>query len=135
VATRIFESLVQQLHKDAGDYFSFAIEPISSDVNLGASIRFRVTSRVAGRVFERFHVDIGQGDVIVGPIDYLSPPQMLSFAEITSAPFPCYPVTQHIAEKLHALDIISVKTGILKDYTEQIDVVEWNHSAMAENSI
>ncbi|MFZ1396188.1 MAG: nucleotidyl transferase AbiEii/AbiGii toxin family protein [Candidatus Promineifilaceae bacterium] len=119
VGTRIFESLVQQLHKDVGDYFSFAIEPISSDVNLGGSIRFRVTSRVAGRVFERFHVDIGQGDVIVGPIDYLSPPQMLSFAEITSAPFPCYPVTQHIAEKLHALvKPRAVENSRLKDLVD-----------------
>jgi len=103
VAARIFERLVQQLQQDTGDYFSFSLEQISSKPDLGGSVRFRVTSRVAGRVFERFHVDIGHRDVIVGPIDYLSPPQMLSFAEITSDPIPCYPVTQHIAEKLHAL--------------------------------
>ncbi len=103
VAEQIFNNLVQQLHKDTGDYFSFSVERNSVGIDLGGSIRFNVTSRVAGRVFERFHVDIGHQDVIVGPIDYLTPPQMLSFAEIMTAPFPSYPVTQHIAEKVHAL--------------------------------
>jgi hypothetical protein len=103
VADHIFESLVEKLHQDTGDYFSFTIEQIAANVNLGGAVRYRVISRIAGRVFERFHVDIGRSDRIVDPIEYLSPPQMLSFAGITAAPFPCYPVTQHIAEKLHAL--------------------------------
>lgn len=103
IAANIFESLVRQLHQDIGDYFSFTVEQTSAQLDLGGSARFLVTSRVAGRVFERFHVDIGHHDVIVGPIDYLSPPQLLLFAEIKTDPFPCYPVTQHIAEKLHAL--------------------------------
>jgi hypothetical protein len=103
MAKVLFERLVNQLHQDIGDYFSFSVEQMASQLSLGGAVRFHVTSRVAGRVFERFHVDIGCHDVIVGPIDYLSPPQMLSFAEIIADPFPCYPVTQHIAEKLHAL--------------------------------
>lgn len=43
------------------------------------------------------------GDPIIEPIDYLTPPQYLAFAGISTSPIPCYPGTQHIAEKLHAL--------------------------------
>ena len=70
---------------------------------LGGAVRFRVIARVDGRVFERFHVDIGQDDTVLDPIDYLAPPQLLAFADVQSELVPCYPVTQHLAEKLHAM--------------------------------
>jgi hypothetical protein len=134
VVERIFESLVQQLHQDVGDYFSFTIEQAPLNVDRGGSRRFRVTSRVAGRVFEGFHVDIVHGDVIIDPIDYLSPPQMLSFAEITTDPFPCYPVTQHIAEKIHAiLRPRSVENSRLKDLVDILLLAGLDMSIQADH--
>jgi len=58
IADRIYESLVQQVHQDTGDYFSFTVEQTQGNVDRGGSRRFRVTSRVAGRVFERFRSTI-----------------------------------------------------------------------------
>ena len=100
---QIAETLLEETHQDMGDYFEFFVERTDQDVNVGPAIRFRVTARLAGREFERFHIDIGLGDPVVGAVDYLTPPAYLAFAGIPSTPIPCYPVTQHIAEKLHAL--------------------------------
>lgn len=100
---QIAEVLLEDIHQNVGDYFEFFVERTDQDINLGSAIRFRVTARLAGRVFERFHIDVGHGDPIVEPVEYLTPPAYLAFAAILTTPIPCYPVTQHIAEKLHAL--------------------------------
>ncbi len=100
---QIAETLLEEVHQDLGDYFEFFLERASQDIELGGATRFRVTSRLAGRVFERFHIDIGVGDPVVEPVEYLIPPVYLGFAEVPSVRIPCYPVSQHLAEKLHAL--------------------------------
>lgn len=102
-ANDIFENLVTQLQQGKNDYFSFTMERSPLRLNLDGALRFQVSSRVDGRIFERFHVDVGTEDNVLDPIEYLEPPQLLSFAEIVTDPLPCYPVTQHLAEKLHAM--------------------------------
>ena len=57
----------------------------------------------AGRIFERFHVDVGISDPLVQPVEYLTPPNYLAFAQIATKPIPCYSIYQHIAEKVHAI--------------------------------
>lgn len=100
---QVAETLLEEAHRNVGDYFEFFIERPGQEFDLGSAIRFRVMVRLAGRVFERFHIDIGIGDPIVEPVEYLSPPQYLAFAGMSTHPIPCFPVTQHIAEKLHAM--------------------------------
>ena len=100
---QIAQSLSKDIRQDMGDHFEFFIEDSDLQVNVETAIRFRITSRLAGRVFERFHIDVGYGDPIFETVEYLSPPNYLDFAEIEVPSIPCYPVTQHIAEKLHAL--------------------------------
>jgi len=99
----ITETLLEMLHQDSEDHFEFYLERTNQDPNFGLAMRFRVTARLTGRVFERFHIDVGIGDPIVEPVEYLMPPAYLDFADIPTSPIPCYPVTQHLAEKLHAL--------------------------------
>lgn len=99
----ISETLLDKMHQELGDYFEFAIERTDLNLNWRTAVRFRVTARLAGRVFERFHIDIGYDDPIVEPVEYLKPPTYLDFAEIKPTLIPCYPVSQHIAEKFHAL--------------------------------
>jgi len=57
---------------------------------------------VDGRLFEAFHLDVGWGDPVVEPPDELTLPSLLEFAGIKTVTASCYPVTQHIAEKVHA---------------------------------
>jgi hypothetical protein len=91
------------LEKDLGDYFVFVVSK-SGTVAVGEhSVRFQVISRVGGRVFERFHVDVGYKDPLLQPVDYLTPPNFLAFAQIEAASVPCYSIYQHIAEKVHAI--------------------------------
>ncbi len=116
---QIEQSLSKDIHQDMGDYFEFFIEDTDLQVNVEKAIRFRITSRLAGRVFERFHIDIGYGDPIFEAVDYLNPPNYLDFAEIETSLIPCYPVTQHIAEKLHALvRPRSVENSRVKDFVD-----------------
>ena len=118
----ISQGLSREIRQDMGDYFEFFIEDTNlPQVNLERAIRFRITSRLAGRVFERFHIDIGYGDPIVEAVEYLDPPNYLDFAEIEAPSISCYPVTQHIAEKLHALARPRpVESSRVKDFVDII---------------
>lgn len=92
----------RELENNLGDYFEYIIS--RSDMIAGEqAIRFLVTSRVAGRIFERFHVDVGYKDPVLQPIEHLIPPNYLAFAEIETVRIPCYSIYQHIAEKVHAI--------------------------------
>jgi hypothetical protein len=97
------ETLLNKVQQELDDYFEFAVKPTDQSINWGITVRFRVTARLAGRVFERFHIDVGYDDPIIEPVEYLMPPAYLEFAGIEPTPIPCYPVSQHIAEKFHAL--------------------------------
>lgn len=88
---------------DLGDWFSFEVsEPTSSPAAGWGGIRHAVQSLLDGRTFEQFHVDVGLGDPVVDEIEYLATPDLLVFAGLQPVQVPCYPVTQQIAEKLHA---------------------------------
>ena len=90
------------LENDLGDYFEFFISR-SNTISGEQALRFLVNSRVAGRLFERFHVDVGYQDPLFQPIEYLIPPNFLAFAQIDAVRIPCYSIYQHIAEKMHAI--------------------------------
>ncbi len=64
--------------------------------------RIFITALVDRRVFESFHIDIGFGDPVVEPAEFLTTPPLLTFAGIPPATIPCYPISQHLAEKIHA---------------------------------
>ena len=92
-----------ELEKEVGDYFEFFVTKQETVTDDGNSIRFTVTARVAGRIFERFHLDVGFSDTLYQPVDKLTPPNYLAFAEIEAHPILCYSIHQHIAEKVHAI--------------------------------
>ena len=117
----IENSFRKALENNLGDYFEFFTseqEPIGDDVD---SVRFQVTARVAGRVFERFHVDVGFSDPLFHPVDYLIPPNYLSFAQIPAMTIPCYSIYQHIAEKVHAIrQTRKVQSSRVKDLVDLV---------------
>lgn len=88
---------------DLGDWFSFVVAEPVRDAMLGqGGIRHTIQGLLDGRTFESFHIDVGVGDPMVDAAEYLSTPALLDFAEIDPTRVPCYPITQQIAEKLHA---------------------------------
>ena len=110
-----------------GDWFWFDIEQNEDQVfdELG-SPRFHVRSMLDSRTFEEFHLDIGVGDPILDPIEYLAGPSLLDFAGIQSMHIPCYPIAQQIAEKLHAYTRphVSGSSSRVKDFVDIILLAE-----------
>ncbi|MDB5059086.1 MAG: hypothetical protein JWO59_2558 [Chloroflexi bacterium] len=88
----------------ASDNFSFEFGDIAQELQ-GApdgTIRVKVLARIAGDAFNTFHIDLSSGDALTYDPDRLLGSNLLAFAGITPVEFPVYPITQHMAEKLHA---------------------------------
>jgi hypothetical protein len=100
----LHQALVRAALLDLGDWFQFEVERAASEPPLGVvgEARFPVRGLIDGRRFEGFHVDIGWGDPVVEPVEHLATPALLAFADIPPTEVPCYPLTQQIAEKVHA---------------------------------
>ncbi len=88
----------------ATDNFSFEFGEVAQELQgaPGGSLRVRVVARLAGLEFVTFHIDLSSGDALVDPPDVLRGSDLLHFAGIARVEFPVYPITQHLAEKLHA---------------------------------
>jgi hypothetical protein len=103
-AAAIHQYLQQATELDLSDGFEFVIpEPQVIRVRTPvAAVRFSVESRLAGRPFARFRLDVGFGDVVLDQPDWVQGTPLLSFAGIAAARVALYPVAQHFAEKIHA---------------------------------
>jgi hypothetical protein len=86
------------------DHFAFDLGDVVQEMRgaPGGSLRVRVTTLVGGQAFTTFHLDLSSGDALTDEPDLLSGSDLLQFAGIPPISFPVYPITQHLAEKLHA---------------------------------
>ena len=89
---------------DAHDYFAFAVgRPMMEMEGLPyGGARFPIESRVGGRPFLTFHLDVAVGDTIVMPLQTIVLKDWLGFAGIAAAMVPVLSREQQFAEKLHA---------------------------------
>ncbi|MBI4249426.1 MAG: nucleotidyl transferase AbiEii/AbiGii toxin family protein [Elusimicrobia bacterium] len=89
---------------DLEDFFQFEFG--DAMMNLDAvpygGARFPVTALMDRRVFIKFHIDVGAGDVLLAPLDTTEGRDWLKFAGIPAAKFPTITKEQHFAEKVHA---------------------------------
>ncbi len=101
---QIGPTLMRAAVLDLGDWFSFTVQqdPAQLPGLADGGWRFFVTARLDSRRFESFHVDIGVGDPVLEPAEALTTPPLLVFAGIAALTLPCYPLSQHLAEKVHA---------------------------------
>lgn len=67
-----------------------------------AAVRFHITAQLAGRTFEQFTLDIGFTDSIPAMPDTIKTSDLLAFADINPIDLPALPLSQHLAEKVHA---------------------------------
>jgi hypothetical protein len=64
--------------------------------------RHPVEASLDGRLFVRFHLDIGMGDIQREPCEWVEPRNWLGFAGIGAGRFPSISREEHFAQKLHA---------------------------------
>ncbi len=96
--------LQKESHIELGDYFTFTFRPAMQELD-GApegSFRFPVEAIMDGRPFVKFHMDIGIGDILVGPAEKIIGEDWFEFAGISSAIIYAISKEQQFAEKLHA---------------------------------
>jgi len=102
IDAQVREQLQIAAECDLGDGFQFRVR-LSKRAGLpGGGIRFAVEARLAGRVFARFHLDMGLGDTVLDPPEWVASSALLDFAGILAAQVALYPLAQQIAEKIHA---------------------------------
>jgi hypothetical protein len=100
----IVEVLQQAANRPLGDWFVYQLsEPLKELTTPpygGATLL--VTVLLDQRVFARFHLDVGLGDVLVGAPDWMEASNLLAFAGIAPARVAVLPPAQQFAEKVHA---------------------------------
>jgi hypothetical protein len=103
-ADRLHEHLQVAAERDLGDAFRCLIRAPRGELTgaPGGGVRCGVETRLAGRVFAQFHVDVGLGDPKLGEPAWVEGDSFLSFAGIPAVRIPVVPAAQQFAEKIHA---------------------------------
>ena len=89
---------------DAGDFFTFRIGEAMADLD-GApygGARYPVECIMGGRIFVKFHLDVGIGDVVLDPLEQAKMRDWLGFAGISPPSVPMIQREQQFVERLHA---------------------------------
>jgi hypothetical protein len=101
---QLLESLQTAAAKCAGDFFVYVIGEPMMDLDgapYGGS-RHPVECSLDGRLFARFHLDVGMGDIQREPYEWTEPRDWLGFAGITAGRFPSISREEHFAQKIHS---------------------------------
>jgi hypothetical protein len=89
---------------DLGDYLTYRIgEPKHELTNAPkGGARYPCEAVLLGKTYQKFHIDVGCGDAVVGEPERLLGDDLLAFAGIEPAMVLAIPKAQQFAEKLHA---------------------------------
>src|SRR5450755_485451 len=87
-----------------GDWFEYAIGAPVMDLTAApyGGSRYPVEARMDKRIFARFHLDVGIGDVVMQPVETIACLDWLGFAGIESPHVRMIAREQQFAEKIHA---------------------------------
>jgi len=82
--------------------FELASSPRELHGPPGGGLRYAILARLIGQELVRFKVDISSRDAVVGEFERYPSDPIVEQLGMTPGVFPVYPVTQQLAEKLHA---------------------------------
>ncbi len=108
----VLEYLQEAGQRNLGDFFLFRVGAPTMDLDgapYGGS-RYPVEATMAQRIFAKFHLDVGIGDVVLDPLERIQTRDWFAFAEIPPTTVPMIPREQQFAEKLHAYTLPRVGT-------------------------
>jgi hypothetical protein len=117
------ELLQQAAAVNMKDFFSFLIGESTLDLEAApyGDKRFPVETRVDGRTFIKFHVDVALGDDGLEPNETMVGRDWLGFAGLPAPRFIAIPAPQHFAEKLHAYtQVRKVPNTRVKDLVDMV---------------
>ncbi len=126
-ASQVIHILREACQIDLKDWFAFEVEnPSHGGQDELGGLRFQVHALLDGRPFETFHIDVGISDPVVDATEIMFTPALLKFAEIEMVKVPCYPLSQQIAEKLHAYTQLYASGGSsrVKDMVDMLLVAQ-----------
>jgi hypothetical protein len=88
---------------DLGDYFSYTLGTAELDLDNApyGGARYPVSSFIDGKLFVRFHLDVG-GDILVIPTEIFTTPNWLLFFGAPAPTIAMISLEQQFAEKIHA---------------------------------
>lgn len=103
LSTLILNDLQQLAATDLGDYFSYALGESQLDLDNApyGGARYPVSSFIDGKLFVRFHLDVG-GDALTSSTETLVTPDWLNFCGISAPSVRIISIEQQFAEKIHA---------------------------------
>jgi hypothetical protein len=98
------EMLQSAVNVSLGDWFEYVIGSPVMDLTAApyGGARFPVEARMDKRIFARFHLDAGIGDVVMQPLDSIICRDWLEFAGIELSRVWMIAREQQLAEKVHA---------------------------------
>jgi len=98
------EMLQNAANAPLGDWFEYVIGPPAMDLTAApyGGARYRVEARMDERIFARFHLDAGIGDVVMQPLETIVCRDWLGFAGIETPRVRMIAREQQFAEKIHA---------------------------------
>ena len=127
-ASTVLEALREVGLLDLGDFFTFVFGDAVQDLDAApyGGARFPVDTRLAGRSFVKFHLDVSTGDVLREPYESLSGRDWLGFAGIASTGFRAVSPEEQFAEKLHAYTVPRVgrENTRVKDLVDLVLLIE-----------
>jgi hypothetical protein len=87
-----------------GDWFEFTVGSPAMDLTAApyGGARYPVEARMDERIFARFHLDAGIGDMVMRPLETIVCRDWLGFAGIESSRVLMIAREQQLAEKIHA---------------------------------
>jgi hypothetical protein len=100
----ILEYLQEDGNIDLSDFFEYRISfpKVALTGPPYGGFRFPVESRIAARTFEKFHLDVGIGDICFEPFEKIKGKDWLDFCGIPAPVCLVISVEQQFAEKIHA---------------------------------
>lgn len=127
-ASTVLEALREVGQLDLEDFFTFVFGDAVQDLDAApyGGARFPVDTRLAGRSFVKFHLDVSTGDVLREPYESLSGRDWLGFAGVASTDFRAVSPEEQFAEKLHAYTLprLGRENTRVKDLVDLVLLIE-----------
>jgi predicted nucleotidyltransferase component of viral defense system len=99
---------------EIGDHFVFVIQRTDrlDQLQEGVAVRYHAACELAGRPFDDITIDVAFGDAPISEPEVVLTSALLAFADIDPVEVPAIPLTQHVAEKVHAYSRAYGRRGI-----------------------